>query len=229
MKNLGLKKLLILSVVSLVGLSVSISSYVLFLQEKEALTKKVIRENQSYTKSIGDDIKNFIDEKIDGIHGFAKLYQQNEYLGSSEQIIEQVKILGAALNTNSAGLAFENGSGYWSQTSRTWPNHKFAGDIRTQGWYQTGRQAPSVTVTEPYLGSMGETYWITVVEKIKNGVVSTDLKLQFLNQLVNAVTEIPGAAGIVLDSNTTILATSTSDLELGKKASSYAWCSGLIN
>ena len=50
MKQLGLKKLLVISVMLLVGISVSISSTLLYFQEKETLTESIISESEGYAE-----------------------------------------------------------------------------------------------------------------------------------------------------------------------------------
>lgn len=222
-RKLGLKNLLILSVVLLVGLSVSISNYVLFLQDKNAITQHIIKENTNYVHHHGTIIENFMNEKISGISQLAGLYKDNELLGTEEEIIELTKVFAQALNTGSVTIAFETGHAYWNQSNTVWPNNHLAGDVRDLGWYQIGRQATEVTITDPYLGLAKEYYWVAVLEQIKNGVISTDLTLEFLNDLVIRASEKSGTAAVILDSNTTVLATSSPALDLGKKAISYKW------
>lgn len=218
-----------MSVVMLVGLSVSVSSYILFLQEKQLLTEDIMRNGQDYVKAQSGSIENFIGEKVNGINKVAAQYKDKDFQGTPDEIIQQTKMLAAAFNTGSAVLAFEDGSAYWNMTNSSWLDHRYDGDIRSVGWYQEGRNAAGVTVSEPYLGTDGTTYWITIIEKIKNGTFSTDVKLSFLNEMVKKANNIPGAAAVILNSDTTILASSSSNLELGKKATSYNWFAALAN
>ncbi|GAB3514459.1 methyl-accepting chemotaxis protein [Photobacterium alginatilyticum] len=227
MRSLGLKKVLILSVVLLVGLSVSISSYVLFLQEKQGLTNDIIKNGQDYVKGQSLAIESLINEKVNGLSGLAKLYKNQDFQGSSDEIIQQAKILAATFNTGSAAISFEDGRSYWNVEAEDYPDHLYTGDVRKLSWYIEGRQAPGVTVSEPYL--YGSTYWITIIEKIKNGAFSTDMELGFLNEIVKRANNLPGTTAVILNSDTTILASSSPDLELGKKATSYQWFSTLAN
>ncbi|WP_375748139.1 methyl-accepting chemotaxis protein [Vibrio sp. HN007] len=227
MKSLGLKKVLILSVVLLVGLSVSISSYVLFLKEKQGLTDDIIKNGQDYVKGQSLAIESLINEKVNGLSGLAKLYKNQDFQGSSDEIIQQAKILAATFNTGSAAISFEDGRSYWNVEAEDYPDHLYTGDVRTLSWYIEGRNASGVTVSEPYL--YGSTYWITIIEKIKNGAFSTDLELGFLNKIVKRANNLPGTTAVILNSDTTILASSSPDLELGNKATSYSWFSSLAN
>ena len=227
MRSLGLKKVLILSVVLLVGLSVSISSYVLFLQEKQGLTNDIIKNGQDYVKGQSLAIESLINEKVNGLSGLAKLYKNQDFQGNSDEIIQQAKILAATFNTGSAAISFEDGRSYWNVEAEDYPDHLYTGDVRTLSWYIEGRKAPGVTVSEPYL--YGSTYWITIIEKIKNGAFSTDMELGFLNEIVKRANNLPGTTAVILNSDTTVLASSSPDLELGKKATSYEWFSTLAD
>ncbi len=81
------------------------------------------------------------------------------------------------MNLNSSAIGFENGAGYWNQTSNTWPEHVFSGDVRDESYYQLARRSSGTATSEPYFGSM--TYWVSIVHKIKNGMISVDMKLDF--------------------------------------------------
>ena len=218
-----------LSVILLVGISVSVSSYILYLQEEEALTEEITHENLAYVKGQAAILETFVNEKVGGVSQLAELYKNTPFTGSEDEIIQQAKILAASFNTGSAVISFEDGRSYWNQTSKGYPNHKLDGDVKDKSWYQAGRRAPDVTVSEPYYDAASSVYWLTIIEKIKDGAVSVDMKLDLLADIVNNATNLPGTAAIILNSDTTILASSSSALELGKKATSYSWFASLAN
>lgn len=222
MKQLGLKKLLIISVMLLVGLSVSVSSMILYFQQKDALIDRINGESEGYVASNAATIEDFINEKVNGIHKLAGLYQTEGIKGTEEEIIAKTYFLANAMNLNSAALSFENGDAYWNQTSPTWPNNKYKGDATSTPWYKAGRNAPSVTVTNPYLDE-DNIFWVTVIEKIKAGTISADMKLEFLNDLVKQSHDIPGAVATILNHDTTILASSSPMLNVGEKGTDYRW------
>ncbi|WP_282110277.1 PDC sensor domain-containing protein [Shewanella algicola] len=168
MKNLGLKKLLLFSIILLVGSSVSISSCILYLQEKGTLTENIMRESNNYVAAKAANIETLINEKVGGINKLADLYKTNKIEGTEQEIIAQTKFLASAMNLNSAVLAFETGDAYWSKSTPTWPDHKYDTDVTTASWYQDGRKGNDVTMTNPYIGSDGG-YYITIIEKIKGG------------------------------------------------------------
>ncbi|MDW6003344.1 methyl-accepting chemotaxis protein [Vibrio mangrovi] len=229
MKQLGLKKLLILSVMLLVGMSVSITSYVLYSQEEKALTKSVFDTSENYVASKATVIETILEEKIDGIHQLSRRYQRQGLKKSEDEVIELVQSLADAMNLKSFVIGLEDGRAYWSMEDSAWPNHRLAGDVRDISWYQQGRAADGVVVTAPYLGSSGKTYWISILEKIEGGVFSADLDLAFLNQIVKESNELPGAVALILDQDSRILATTSSALKTGEKLSGIEWARTLVS
>ncbi len=223
MKNLGLKNLLLLSVILLVSSSVSISSYILYLQEKETLTESIMRESSGYVAAKAAVIETMINEKVGGINKLAKQFANKTVVGTEPEIIEQTKFLASAMNLDSAVIAFESGDAYWNIATETWPNHKYQDDVKSASWYQDGRRANDVTVTNPYLGSDGKDYWISIIEKIKGGTISVDMTLAFLNEMVQESNDIPGATAVILNHDTTFLASSSQAIKLGEKGTDFPW------
>jgi len=221
-KRLGLKKVLLLSVMILVASSVSVVSAVLYFQQKEGLTDSVIQESKRYVESKALIVETLINQKVGGISKLAREFENNAFKGSEQEIIEQTRFLANAMNLNSAVLAFESGDAYWNQTSETWPEHKFDGDVTQRSWYQDGRNAASVTVTEPY-STDGKVYWLTIIEKIKGGTISVDMKLDFLNALVAKSNDLPGATAVILNQDTTLLASSSDAMKAGEKGRDFDW------
>jgi methyl-accepting chemotaxis protein len=225
MRQLGLKKILLLSVIGLVGISVSISSFVLFMHEKAALTESIVRENTSYVKAEAKVIETRINEKVEGVSKLAEQYRSKAIEGTEQEFIERTSFLANAMNLNSAVLAFETGDAYWNQAGGSWPNHKFNGDVRESSWYQAGRNASDVTVTNPYTED-GEN-WITIIEKIKGGTISVDMKLDFLGEMVKQSINMPGADIAIMNHDTTILASSSPVIKAGEKAVNSLYFSDL--
>ncbi|MBL4828887.1 MAG: methyl-accepting chemotaxis protein, partial [Aliivibrio sp.] len=177
MKQLGFKNLLLLSITILVGLSVSITSYIAYLNEKEVLTNLIIKKNSDYVRQQAMFIENGMNGKALGLAKVAKLYDNLTAEGTTEQFVKLANTIAFSMDLNSSVVAFENGDGYWNQTADVWPDHKFSGDIRSEGYYQLARKNQSSTITEPYSeGDYGATeYWISIVHQIKNGMISVDM------------------------------------------------------
>lgn len=222
MMNMGLKRILMISIMFLVAISVSAASTIAYFQQKNALTNDIIKQSRDYVDGMGKVIETMINEKVGGISKISENFLNTGINGTTVEIIALTKLIAAAMNSDSAIVAFDNGDGYWNQTDSHWPDHKYKGNVTERPWYKNALATSNVTVTEPYLGTDG-TYWITIIKKIKGGIVSADLKLSFLNQLVKPSDEMQDAVVVILNQDTTLLASSSKLVETGKTATSYNW------
>lgn len=180
-----------------------------------------MKENSEFVRKQAELIEQQLNEKALGLARIAKLYDDQGEEGSTEYFVKLTKTIAFSMNLNSSAIGFENGIGYWNQTSNTWPEHIFSGDVREESYYQLARRSSGTATSEPYFGSM--TYWISIVHKIKNGMISVDMKLDFLNELVENSAEIPGAVALIFNQDTTVLASTSKTVETKKLATSYPW------
>ncbi|WP_028865865.1 methyl-accepting chemotaxis protein [Psychromonas aquimarina] len=217
MKNLGFKNLLLISILVLVALSVSISSYISYTKESNTITGMISDSTSSYVSDQAKLVEVLLGEKVNAIGKLADQFKNKGIQGTPEEIIEQAKMIANAANLNSAVIGFKNGDAYWNQTAPTWPNHKYDGDVTTRSWYQAAFKSSGTSVTEPYLSSDGDVYWISIVEQTFNGMISVDMKLGFLNEMVKNAAQIPGSAAIIMTEDTSILASSSAALKVGDK------------
>ncbi|WP_342665182.1 methyl-accepting chemotaxis protein [Vibrio rhizosphaerae] len=201
----------------------SVTSYVLYSQEEKILTENIFQSSESYVASKAVVIETVMQEKINGIHHLAQRFQHQEINSSEEALVELVQSLAAVMNLDSFVIGLEDGRAYWSMENQAWPNHRLKGDVRETSWYQQGRSSDTVSVTPPYLGSSKQKYWVSILEKIKGGVVSTDMALEFLSQIVNESNKIPGAVALILDEDSRILATTSSALKVGDLLKNKDW------
>ena len=67
MKQLGFKNLLLISIIMLVGLSVSITSYVSYINEKQVLTDLVMKKNIDYVKQQAKLVESQLNGKALGL------------------------------------------------------------------------------------------------------------------------------------------------------------------
>lgn len=228
MKQLGFKQMLIISVALLVGVSVSATSFVLYEKQKQSLNESILSESQAYVSAKGALIETIINEKVSGISKLANEYNDKSIAGTDEEMIDKAIFLANAMNVDSAVLAFENGKAYWNQTADTWPNHIYEKDVRSTSWYQAGRNANATTVTEPYFGA-GNVYWITIINKIKDGAITADMTLAFLNEIVKNSTDIPGSVAMIINQDTTFLASTSTAIKAGEKGSDVPWFKDVVN
>jgi methyl-accepting chemotaxis protein len=219
--QIGFKKLLLITVPILVGLSVSLTSYLSYVKEKKLLTTFILEKNSAFVQQQAKLIDKQMNEKALGLAKIAKLYHDQKEDGSIEEFVKLTETIASAMNLNSSAIGFKSGGGYWNQTSETWPDHKFSGDVRDESYYKLARTSTSTATSEPYFDTLD--YWISIVHPIKNGMISVDMRLDFLNDLVKNSSEIPGAVALILNHDTTVLASSTKTIETRKLATDYNW------
>ena len=228
MRNLGFQKLLLISICALVIISVSISSYIAYIKQEKALYSLIINANQEYVYNQAKQIAAKLNEKVAGLDKLGKQFESKPIEGSPQDFIDLTKIIAGGMNLNSSVVAFTNGDAYWNQTGKTWPNHKYNGDVTTRGWYQLGRESSSTGMTEPYPSSDGNAYWVSMVRKTLNGMISVDMKLGFLNDIVRNSNDIPGAFAMIINHDETVLASSIEEVKAGQKAQEYPWLSKVV-
>ncbi|EJL6400755.1 methyl-accepting chemotaxis protein [Vibrio navarrensis] len=211
----GFKGILLGAMACLLTTALIVSAWIGYSETREIVVENVERYFTDYTRQQAITAENYFGQKTRSISKVAKHYKARPF---PENYIEQTKLLASAMDIDSVVISLDNGNAYWNQTANTWPNHKYNGDVTTREWYQLAQRKSQVSVTEPYVASDG-VIWISFVEKTYDGTISSDLTLDFLNQIVNRVSEIPGAVAVMMDSDTTILASSSPVIKNGEKAS----------
>jgi methyl-accepting chemotaxis protein len=219
--QIGFKKLLLITVPILVGLSVSLTSYLSYVKERSLLTTFILEKNSAFVQQQAKLIDKQMNEKALGLAKIAKLYYDQKEDGSIEQFVKLTETIASAMNLNSSAIGFKSGGGYWNQTSETWPDHKFSGDVRDESYYKLARISTTTATSEPYFDTLD--YWISIVHPIRNGMISVDMRLDFLNELVKNSSGISGAVSLILNHDTTVLASSTKSIETRKLATDYNW------
>jgi methyl-accepting chemotaxis protein len=230
-KQLGLKKLFLISVILLVGLSVSVTSLVDYINQRSEIMDLVTRHNQRHVLEKAQLIENYFSEKIKGVAALGRTYRDKVFPGHSAQdYIDLAKTFANALNTGSSFIGFEsNGAAYWNLENDAWPNHKFKGDIRQASYYKDGRRAITPTVTNPYPDEGDpNVYWISIVQKTKSGVLGVDMKLSFLNQLVKKAADVSGSMALIFSENSTVLASDSSSVRVGQKGEDIPWLKSAV-
>ena len=233
MNKLGLKSILIISILMLVGLSVAISNYLSYAKQKENLTNQILKAHSGLVADQATLVEQFISEKVTGLKGLGERFKNADLPASTPQdLVQLADIFATTLNTGSSFVGLEqSGDAYWNLESDSWPNHKFEGDIRTMSYYQDGRKAETPAITEPYPDeSDPNIYWISMVQRIKQGMIGADMKLGFLNKLVVDVAKQELATALILNSDSTVLASSaTQSVKPGVKGTDINWLKPLVN
>jgi|GEM_PF-274717 len=222
MNGLGFRNSLLVSILALVALSVTISSYFSYSEQSKSMTELITASTKSFVAEQAAQVQSKIEEKVGAVGKLAARFKVRKIEGDAAQIVELTQVIADAANLNSALIAKSNGDAYWNQTSATWPNHKYDGDATTRSWYQAAQNSNGTALTDPYLSSDGNAYWVSIVEQTKGGMLSVDMQLSFMAKMVHNATRFAGSTAIIMGKDTTVLATSTSALKMGQKGTSIA-------
>ncbi|WCE30333.1 methyl-accepting chemotaxis protein [Vibrio sp. SCSIO 43137] len=222
MKHLGFKQTLLLSILLLTTLSVGTVSYFFYQQSRDSLTAEIDSSTRMYLHQRAIELQNYLNDKVQAVANLGRLYSKQDISGDFTQLTHRYA---AAVNTQSFVIGLDSGKGYWNQTSDNWPNHVFKGDVRSQSWYQLAMQNSGVAVTDPY-GDNPK--WMSIVHKIKNGMIAADFELTFFNELVNTSDDIEGSMALIISQDSTILATSSPAMKLDTKLRSYSGFGSLL-
>ncbi|WP_033931106.1 methyl-accepting chemotaxis protein [Vibrio cholerae] len=212
--NVGFKQSLILGVLLLVSLALGVVSFITYNNVSSAFREDKTKTVREYVEAKEETVHSYFREKITSLEQIAEFYSQNSI---PEDKVNFVKQLAAGANVGSVVFTEHNGKGYWNQTATDWPEHVFEGDATTGEWYLVTRGKRGVATTKPYVDSVGKV-WVSMAIAISSGVISFDFELSKLNDIVSSFSDVDGALGIIMDDESTILATSSSAINNGEQA-----------
>ncbi|WP_438454486.1 methyl-accepting chemotaxis protein [Vibrio alginolyticus] len=212
--NTGFKQSLIIGVLLLVSLALGVVSFITYSDVSSAFKKDKTKTIKEYVEAKGEVVHYYFHEKIASLEQVAEFYSQNPL---PEDKVSFVKQIAAGANVSSVVFTDHNGNAYWNQVATNWPDHVFNGDATTREWYVVTEGKRGVATTKPYVDSVGKV-WVSIAIAISSGVISFDFELSKLNNIVNSFSDIDGALGIIMDDESTILATSSSVISNGEQA-----------
>ena len=219
MKPLSFKTLLLTITLALVAISVSVSSYISYSNASSAITEMITDETADDLNSQAHQIEVLFTKTLGALGQVAGQFKDKKIADTPEKNIEWTKMIANASGLGSAMVAYDTGDAYWNQTATRWPNNTFIDDVTKEGFYKTAMKSNGTTVTAPYLGDTKERYWISIVDKVYRGMISMDMNLDFLNDVVKKAATIHGSVALIMMEDNTILASTSTDLKLGQKGS----------
>ncbi|TXR54442.1 methyl-accepting chemotaxis protein [Reinekea thalattae] len=210
-KLLGFKAVLVISMMVIVSLSLAATSYLAVQQLEKVVTEKVIERIQT---SAGYEIKNveeYIYNASQPIAQLATLYDKYQYQEGHEKIVEMAAVTGSVSKIT---LGFNDGRSYVSKPSKSFPNgvgllERY--DPRTRPWYQFGLAQSGLAVTDVFFTKQGVPL-AAAVQPIKDGVLSADIRLTNLQEIVEGIDIQPGTISLIVDKNGMILASTSENI-----------------
>lgn len=108
MKKLGLKLILMMSILLLVSVSVTISNYLSYRNQEKDLKTQILHENKLLVADQAALVQQFIHEKVMGLKGIGEKYKSADLPANSPQdFIDLSSIFATTLNTGSSFIGLE--------------------------------------------------------------------------------------------------------------------------
>ncbi|PFG58042.1 methyl-accepting chemotaxis protein [Vibrio sp. ES.051] len=211
--NVGFKQSLIVGVLVLTSLALGVVSFITYNNVSSAFREDKIKTVQEYVEAKGETVYNYFFEKTSSLEGVAEFYSQNPV---PKDKVSFVKQLATTANVGSVVFTEHSGMAYWNQNGPGWTNHVYNEDATKREWYQIAQKTKGLAATKPYSGAGA--MWVSVSILKRDGVISFDFELSKLNEIVNSFKSMDGAVGIIMDSESTVLATSSPAINNGEQA-----------
>jgi methyl-accepting chemotaxis protein len=206
MKGIGFKHTLITAVVVLLLVAQGVTSFValdhLKKTAKEDLETNILN-SLSYEAA---NIQDYIYQRAQPVVEVATMMQKYNYQTDLEKHLEfAVAVSGASKLT----LGFDDGRAYASRPSDSFPNgvgilSKY--DARTRPWYKLGKSTNRLVLSDVFFTSNNNEPMLAAVQPVENGVMIGDVRLKQLQEMLEGVHVLDGAAAFITDNKGLLLA-----------------------
>lgn len=220
-KNLGFKRLIILSVVILLTAILLVSNIISYNIIKSKTIEDVNILSTSIVNYEANKIEDWFTTKTDALNDIAEKYKSNS-LGDNYVTI--ARLIKDTNDFTSVFFAFDDGVTYSTAKNADWINgvaitERY--DARLRPWYAKGKNATTLDVTDIYNARSTGLPIISVVRNIGDGVLLGNIDLKILEDTVHnvdypgSVTAIMDADGYALASNSIVLKTGVNFSDIG--------------
>jgi len=222
-KNLGFKRLIIISIVILLSSILLVANLLSYNEIKYKTIDDVNLQSRSIVNYEAHKIEAWFAEKTNVLNAIASKYQSDN-LGD-----DYVTIARLIKETNgfvSVFFAFDDGVTYSTAQNPSWINGVAITaryDARKRPWYTQGKNTAALDVTDIYNARSTGLPIISVVRNIGNGVLLGNIDLKILEKTVKnvnypgSVTAIMDSDGYALVSNSTALTTGVNFSDIGMR------------
>ncbi|QFI38766.1 methyl-accepting chemotaxis protein [Moritella marina ATCC 15381] len=214
LKNLGFKRLIILSVVILLTAILLVANIISYNILKSKTINDVNLLSSSLVSYEANKIENWFTEKTDALNVLTQKYKSNSLGDNYVTIARLIK------ETNGFGsvfFAFDDGVTYSTAVDPSWVNGVAITaryDARQRPWYNLGENASTFDISDVYNDKGTGLPIISVVRNIGNGVLRGDIDLSILEETVKNV-NYPGSVTAIMDSDGNALASNSITLRTG--------------
>jgi len=213
-KNLGFKKVIILSVIALLTAILLISNIISFNIIKSKTIEDVNLLSSSIVSYEANKIEDWFTTKTDALNAIAQKYKSND-LG--DDYVTIARLIKDTSGFASVFFAFDDGVTYSTARNADWVNgvailDRY--DARQRPWYIKGKKTATLDVTDVYNARSTGLPVISVVRNLGNGVLLGNIGLEILEQTVKNV-NYPGSVTAIMDGDGNALASNSTALRTG--------------
>ncbi|WP_067047994.1 methyl-accepting chemotaxis protein [Moritella sp. JT01] len=213
-KNLGFKRLIILSVVILLTAILLVSNIISYNIIKSKTIEDVNLLSSSIVSYEAKKIEDWFTTKTDALNAITQKYQSN---GLGDDYVTIARLIKETSGFASVFFAFDDGVTYSTAQNSDWVNgvaiiERY--DARKRPWYTKGKNTATLDVTDVYNARSTGLPVISVVRNIGNGVLLGNIGLEILEKTVKNV-NYPGSVTAIMDGDGNALASNSLTLKTG--------------
>ncbi|NQZ92410.1 MAG: methyl-accepting chemotaxis protein [Moritella sp.] len=213
-KNLGFKKVIILSVVILLTAILLVSNIISYNIIKSKTIEDVNLLSSSIVSYEANKIEDWFTTKTDALNAITQKYKSNS-LG--DDYVTIARLIKETSGFASVFFAFDDGVTYSTAQNSDWVNgvailDRY--DARLRPWYIKGKNTATLDVTNVYNAKSTGLPVISVVRNIGDGVLLGNIDLKILEETVKNV-DYPGSVTAIMDSDGNALASNSMALKTG--------------
>ncbi|QUM86038.1 MULTISPECIES: methyl-accepting chemotaxis protein [unclassified Moritella] len=213
-KNLGFKRLIILSVVILLTAILLVSNIISYNIIKSKTIEDVNLLSSSIVSYEAKKIEDWFTTKTDALNAMSQKYKSNS-LG--DDYVTIARLIKETSGFASVFFSFDDGVTYSTAQNSDWVNgvaiiERY--DARKRPWYTKGKNTATLDVTDVYNARSTGLPVISVVRNIGNGVLLGNIGLEILEKTVKNV-NYPGSVTAIMDSDGKALASNSLTLKTG--------------
>ncbi|EDM67925.1 methyl-accepting chemotaxis protein [Moritella sp. PE36] len=214
LKNLGFKRLIILSVVVLLTAILLVSNIISYNIIKSKTIEDVNLLSSSIVSYEANKIEHWFKTKTDALNGITQQYKSNS-LG--DDYVSIARLIKETSGFGGVFIAFDDGVTYSTAQDPSWVNGVAITaryDARQRPWYRLGKNTSTLDISDVYNDIGTGLPVISVVRNLGNGVLLGDIDLSILEQTVKNV-NYPGSVTAIMDSDGYALASNSTALRTG--------------
>ncbi|GIC75299.1 methyl-accepting chemotaxis protein [Moritella sp. F3] len=213
-KNLGFKKVIILSVVILLTAILLVSNIISYNIIKSKTIEDVNLLSSSIVNYEANKIEDWFTAKTDALNAMSQKYKSDS-LG--DDYVTIARLIKETSGFASVFFSFDDGASYSTARNADWVNGVAITaryDARKRPWYTKGKNTATLDVTDVYNARSTGLPVISVVRNLGNGVLLGNIGLEILEETVKNV-DYPGSVTAIMDSDGNALASNSMALKTG--------------